>query len=61
MLKFVVLRHKLISLTSVFMLGTDAQMPNVSYMIRDLSSDLDIEKYTITRNLSSVSYQATSV
>ena len=42
--KFVVFRHKLVPLTSIFMLGIDAQMPNVSYMILDLSSGFVLEK-----------------
>ena len=37
-------KHNLVSVTSFFMFDTDAEMPNVSYMIHDLSGYHDFRK-----------------
>ena len=40
--KSMVFRHKLMSVIAIFRFDIDVQMPNVSYMILDLSGDLDL-------------------
>ena len=52
--KFKVFRHKLVSLTLIFMLDIGAQMLYVSYMIHDLSSYLDLEKNILSPEFLSV-------
>ena len=42
--KFMVFRHKLVSVIAIFRFNNDVQKPNVSYMIHDLSGDLDLGK-----------------
>ena len=39
--KFVVFRHKLVSVMTFLTFDIDVQMPNVSYLIHNLSGDLD--------------------